>query len=59
MATYKAVVIGCGGRSRPHIQAYTHLEDAEAVACCGLRPEKREEIAAEFSIRAYADAAMP
>lgn len=57
MAKYNAVVIGCGGRSRPHIQAYTHLEEAEVVACCDLLPEKRGEIAVEFSIRAYVDAA--
>jgi predicted dehydrogenase len=48
MRRCRAAVIGCGGRSRPHIQAYDHLEQAEAVACCDLVAERRERVAAEF-----------
>jgi len=55
MPTYRAAVIGCGGRSRPHIQAYAHIDDAEVVACCAPTPTRRGPLAAEFGIRAYAD----
>ncbi|MEE9540130.1 MAG: Gfo/Idh/MocA family oxidoreductase [Candidatus Thorarchaeota archaeon] len=57
MAEHEAVIVGCGGRSDPHIRAYEHLEQAGVVACCDIQSEKRDEIAGEFGIRAYADAA--
>ncbi|MHC4591782.1 MAG: Gfo/Idh/MocA family protein [Planctomycetota bacterium] len=56
MAEYRVAVVGCGGRSRPHIQAYDHLDCAEVVACCAPSPTRREPLAEEFGIAAYADA---
>jgi predicted dehydrogenase len=55
MANYKAVVVGCGQRSQPHIQAYDLLDGAEIVACCDPVTEAREERAREFGIAPYAD----
>ena len=52
---YRSVVVGCGGRSRPHIQAYDHIDGARIVACCAPTPTRRDPLAAEFGIRAYAD----
>ncbi len=57
MVQYKAVVVGCGNRAPAHIRAYEHLERAEVVACCAPTPARREKLAAEFGLRAYADAA--
>lgn len=48
MRRYWAAVIACGGRSRPHGQAYDHLEQAEVVACCDLVAERREAVVAGF-----------
>ncbi|MHC4788503.1 MAG: Gfo/Idh/MocA family protein [Planctomycetota bacterium] len=56
MPKYRATVVGCGGRSRPHIRAYEHIEGAEVVACCAPSPTRREPLAEEHGIRAYADA---
>lgn len=55
--TYKAAIIGCGGRASAHIEAYKHIENAEVVACCAPSPTRREPIAAKYGLRAYADAA--
>ncbi len=52
---YKAVIVGCGARSAAHIEAYRQIENAELVACCARRPERRNQRAAEFGLRAYAD----
>ncbi len=57
MKAYRAALIGCGGRGRPHLQAYEHLNEGRAVACCDRVPERAENLAAEFGINAYADAA--
>jgi predicted dehydrogenase len=54
---YRAVVIGCGNRSRDHAAAYQHLPEAEIVACCAPTPTRREKLAGEFNLRAYEDAA--
>lgn len=56
MKKYKAVVVGCGGRSRDHILPYQWIENAEVTACCAPHPERREKLAAEYGLRAYADA---
>ncbi|MHC5034485.1 MAG: Gfo/Idh/MocA family protein [Planctomycetota bacterium] len=56
MAAHKVAVVGCGGRSRQHIQAYDHLDGAEVVACCAPSPTRREPLAEEFGLAAYADA---
>ena len=57
MSTYRAAVIGSGGRSGAHIEAYKHIGRAEVVACADLVLEKAEKRAAEFGLEAYADSA--
>jgi len=57
MSKYRAAVIGSGGRSGPHIEAYKHIGRAEVVACADIEPEAAEKKAAEFGLRAYADSA--
>jgi len=32
MSQYRVVIVGCGGRSRPHIHAYDEIGEAEVVA---------------------------
>ena len=54
---YRVAVIGCGGRSSMHINAYRFIERGEVIACCDLVKEKADERAAEFGIKAYYDAA--
>jgi len=53
--SYRAAVIGCGGRGRRHAIAYDMIENAELVACCDMVEERREALAAEFRIAPYAD----
>jgi predicted dehydrogenase len=56
MKHYTAAVIGCGGRSSPHIEAYTFIDNAAVVACCDPVEERRNERAQAFGITPYADA---
>jgi len=56
VARYRAAVIGCGFRGRAHIRAYEGMEEAEVVACCDIAAARREEVAAELGITAFADA---
>ena len=56
MKKYRAVVIGCGDRSRGHLKAFATMKDVDLVACCDLRPEARDARAGEFKIKGYADA---
>ena len=57
MTTYRCAVIGCGNRSYWHARSYALVNRGELVACCDLQAERREKYAAEFNIKAYADAA--
>ena len=57
MKTYRAVVIGCGGRAPAHIEAYQHLPNAQVVACCAPSARRREPLAAKYGLKAYADPA--
>ncbi len=57
MGGYRAAIVGSGQRSRPHIDAYRLLANAEVVACCAPTPSRRDALAAAFGIKAYADAA--
>ena len=54
---YNVAVIGCGGRSSMHIEAYEHIERGRVTACCDIDKPKADERAAEFGIEAYSDAA--
>lgn len=53
MATYRAAILGCGGRSHFHVRAYDLLPDAEVVACCDHNGAQREEFAAHWGLHAY------
>ncbi|HUU31478.1 MAG TPA: Gfo/Idh/MocA family oxidoreductase [Phycisphaerae bacterium] len=57
MAIYRVAVIGCGGRSVPHIKAYQHIRRAKVVACCDPDKARREKIATDFGVTPYAEAA--
>ena len=56
MPKHRIAIVGCGGRSRPHIQAYDEMEEAEVVACCAPTATRRDVLASEFGLRAYGDA---
>ena len=58
MAHYKAALIGCGNRSRMHVDSYRHVETAEITACCDLIEERRAGYAREYGLTGYADAAL-
>ena len=51
MSKYKAALIGCGNRSRMHVNSYIHLEDASLIACCDLIEERRKSHEQEFGIK--------
>jgi predicted dehydrogenase len=56
MSTIRVATIGCGNRSRAHLRADQFIDGAQLVACCDPITERRENLAAEFGLRAYADA---
>lgn len=56
MATYRVAIVGCGNRSRAHLQADQLIPGARLVACCDPVVEKRVKLAAEFLLQPYADA---
>lgn len=57
MSGYRAVIVGCGGRSHGHIRADQQLEGVEIVACCAPTAARRDKVAADYGLRAYADPA--
>ena len=57
MTTYKAAVVGCGGRAPAHIEAYQHLKNAEIVACCARTDPRREALADKYNLTPYDDVA--
>ena len=57
MAKYRVAVIGSGGRSGPHIDAYEHIDNAEVVACSDINKETAEKRAAKFGLKPYTDSA--
>lgn len=56
MKTYRAVVVGCGGRAPAHIEAYRDIPNVEVVACSAPSPVRREPLAEKYGLRAYASA---
>jgi predicted dehydrogenase len=56
MKPLRVAIIGCGNRGQAHLQADQHIEGVQAVACCDPVIDRREKLAAEFNLRAYADA---
>lgn len=57
MSEYRVAVIGCGSRSHDHIRAYEQIPGASVVACCAPNPGRRDQVAATYGLRAYADPA--
>lgn len=56
MPRYRAILLGCGGRGRAHIEAYREITNIEMVAVCDVIPERREAFRAEFGVpAAYED----
>jgi predicted dehydrogenase len=53
---YKVAIVGCGGRSRAHILPYQHIANTRVVACSAPTPTRRDKLAEEFGLHAYADA---
>ncbi len=58
MSTVRVAIIGCGNRSRAHLQADQLIPGVQLVGCCDPIPEKRDQLAAEFQMGAYPDARM-
>jgi predicted dehydrogenase len=55
---YRAAVIGCGGISRPHAQAYLDSPEVTLVAAADLRQDACEGFGAQFGVeKLYDDAA--
>jgi predicted dehydrogenase len=52
---HKAVILGCAGRSDWHARAYELVKGAKLVACCDMADKLRDEFAAKFNLKAYAD----
>jgi predicted dehydrogenase len=55
MSKIRAVIVGCGGRSRAHIDAYKTIPEAGVTACCAPTPVRRDPLAVECGIKAYSD----
>ena len=56
MATFKAGVIGCGGRGRAHAQGYQASPDVEIVACSDPAEGARNNFSKQFDVpRTYED----
>jgi predicted dehydrogenase len=56
MAKIRVAIIGCGNRSRAHIRADQLIDGVQLVACCDPITERCEDLAADFGLRAYANA---
>ena len=50
MATFKAGVIGCGGRGRSHARGYQASPDVDIVACSDPVEDARNAYAKEFKV---------
>ena len=57
MSIRRVAVVGCGNRSRAHLQADQLIAGIQVVACCDPVSDRREKLAADFHLRAYADTA--
>ncbi len=55
MKKLRVGIIGCGRISVMHFNAALNIDDAELVCCCDIKPERAEEKAKEFGIKAYTD----
>jgi UDP-N-acetylglucosamine 3-dehydrogenase len=56
MTTYRAGVIGCGGRGRAHAEGYVQSDKVEIVACADPIDSTRGSFTQDFSVaQSYAD----
>ena len=46
-------VIGCGRISVRHLIPLTKIDEVELVACCDIKPERADEAAKNYGIKAY------
>lgn len=46
-------VIGCGRISVRHLMPLTKIDEVELVACCDIKPERANEAAKNYGIKAY------
>ncbi|MBV7328086.1 Gfo/Idh/MocA family oxidoreductase [Chloroflexi bacterium TSY] len=51
----KAVVMGCGGRTPAHIEAYQYIDNAEVIACSARTDERRQAVAEKYGLHGYTD----
>lgn len=55
MKKLKVGIIGCGRISVMHLSSLQKIEEAELTACCDVRIDRAEEVAAKYGARAYGD----
>lgn len=48
-------MIGSGARAADHIEAWSTIPDTRVVACSGLGPLRRGQVAARYGLEAFAD----
>ena len=53
MKKLKIGVIGCGRISVRHFIPITSIEELELAACCDIKPERADEMAKTYGIKAY------
>ena len=52
MAIYRSLLLGCGPRAVEHADVYRGLRNAEMVALCDLREDRREAFRERFRVSA-------
>ena len=55
MDKLKVAVIGCGNISIMHLEAIAALEESELVAVCDIKPDRAEQTAERYGVKAYTD----
>ena len=55
MDKLKVAVIGCGNISVMHLEAIVALEESELVAVCDIKPDRAEQTAERYGVKAYTD----
>ena len=51
--TFKAGIIGCGGRGRSHARGYQASPDVDIVACSDPVEDARNDFAEQFEVPQY------
>ncbi len=55
MKKLKVAVIGCGSISVMHLEAIVALEETELVAVCDIKPQRANDTAKKYGVKAYTD----